>query len=283
MKKFLPLALAFALFFAACKVSYIATSNNPENNEGENAEIQEIRRYIEKNPLDTEVSAGYGETFGDFSCIAAMPDKDIYLYTCKGGDGILLKFQDKYEIFDYFALTPRLIFPEMFLYDYDGDGREELAIKLYQASGTGVSMWSLLMVGVNEEAKRYGDIFYRFSHAMLGYDEICEMVSAHIEKIEAYAENGGYFLDIYFDGIKYAIDLTDLKEAYGDDAELSDICLSNINDVDIENAIIVSLPIGYVCSGAAVPFYNEWVMYAEMNYRSGKFQISRTWITAGEN
>jgi len=239
---------------------------------------EKVKQYIIENTLDTIPNG-----FREFSCIAAIPEKDIYLYGYNNGGSLLLKYQNKYEIFNYYWLTPRRVLPEVYLYDYDGDGEKELAVKLYQASGTGVSMWSLLMVEVNEEAEQYEDIFYGFKYSMLGYDKIHKMISDHIEKTEEYMENDKYLLDIYADGVKYTVDITEIKELYCNERESVGICLSEINRVDIENRIIVHLPIGYICGNMAFPVYmtEESAVYAEITYNNGKFQVNKTWVDKG--
>jgi hypothetical protein len=141
------LILILPVFLLSCEdtnkvveIENISVSESTENNKLVETEteseifmydIQEIKKYITENTLDTIPNG-----FREFSCIAAIPEKDIYLYGYNNGGCLLLKYQDKYEAFNYYWLTPRMVLPEMYLYDYDANGKEELAVKLYQASGT---------------------------------------------------------------------------------------------------------------------------------------------------
>jgi hypothetical protein len=248
----------------------------------ENILLNRIKKYINENPLDTEIWQYMASDEKYLPCISAIPEKDIYLYSCENGN-VLLKYQDKYEMIylKWGYTTPRLILPEMYLYDYDGDGIDELAIKIYQASGTGVSLWSLLMVEVNEEVQQYDDIFYRFKHTMLDYKKIYEMIFAHVEKTEAYMDNDKYVLDIYLDGVNYNVDITaQIKEVYGSDAVFTNLILNFINEIDIKNGIVISLPIGCISDKGVVAQYkyeNESV-YAKFIYNNGVFKVGKTWI-----
>ncbi|EMS73935.1 hypothetical protein [Ruminiclostridium cellobioparum] len=82
--------------------------------------------------------------------IAAIPDKNIFLYG-KKDSGVILYCNSTGHFYNWDYLTPRFILPRMELADFDGDGREELAVILYTGSGTGYSVEELHMVKVSEK------------------------------------------------------------------------------------------------------------------------------------
>lgn len=51
--------------------------------------------------------------------------------------------------FDWLFSTPRMFLPEMYCFDLDGDGEDELIVLCYSGSGTGVSVWDLHVVEKN--------------------------------------------------------------------------------------------------------------------------------------
>ncbi|MDF2988716.1 MAG: hypothetical protein K0R50_4226 [Eubacterium sp.] len=86
-----------------------------------------------------------------FPLLAAIPDKKIYLYGIKD-EGTILYYNDKGHFFNWSYLTPRFILPQMDLNDFDGDGKEELAVVLYVGSGTGYSVEELHIIEAGENA-----------------------------------------------------------------------------------------------------------------------------------
>jgi hypothetical protein len=81
--------------------------------------------------------------------LAAIPDKDIYLYDTKNGQVILSVGENK-NYYDWLCLTPRFILPQMQLGDFDNDGIDELSVILYTGSGTGVSIQDLHIIEMSE-------------------------------------------------------------------------------------------------------------------------------------
>ena len=83
----------------------------------------------------------------DNEIIASIPEKGIYLYGVKdpvqNGSSCLLYIGNVCHSYGIPWETPRLIMPEMKLYDFDRDGKEELAIINYYGSGSGVSVMGL--------------------------------------------------------------------------------------------------------------------------------------------
>lgn len=84
--------------------------------------------------------------------LAEIPEKEAALYGVRNGEGgafILVRWGDSLAEFDWLFETPRRIQPRLWCFDVDGDGQDELVAECYQASGTGVSVYSLHVVEKN--------------------------------------------------------------------------------------------------------------------------------------
>ncbi|MGE5678841.1 MAG: hypothetical protein ACM3ZR_12365, partial [Pseudomonadota bacterium] len=77
--------------------------------------------------------------------IAALPEKDIYLYAVKP-KGVILYVKGTGHYYDWEYLTPRFILPAIYTGDYDSDGEEEVVVVTYTGSGTGYSVQDLHVV-----------------------------------------------------------------------------------------------------------------------------------------
>lgn len=80
--------------------------------------------------------------------IAAIPERDIYLYGIKPR-GVILYVEGSGHYFDWDYFTPRFILPQMYIGDFDHDKNEEVAVILYVASGTGISIEELHIVEIS--------------------------------------------------------------------------------------------------------------------------------------
>ncbi len=102
------------------------------------------------NDTNTEVIKSWEEYEAQkVPLIAAIPDKNIFLYGIKD-KGVILYYNNTGHFYDWNYMTPRFVLPRMELADFDRDGREELAVILYAGSGTGYSVEELHIVGVSE-------------------------------------------------------------------------------------------------------------------------------------
>ncbi len=81
--------------------------------------------------------------------LAAIPDKDIFLYDTKN-EQVILSIRKNKSYYDWQCLTPRFILPQMQLGDFDNDGKDELSVILYTGSGTGVSIQDLHIIEISD-------------------------------------------------------------------------------------------------------------------------------------
>ncbi len=125
-----------------------AAAAEPESN------IDDISESLKHQPSDTatKVISSWEEYEAQrFPLIAAMPDKNVFLYGIKDNNGVILYYNNIGHYYKWGYLTPRFILPRMELADFDSDGKEELGVILYVGSGTGVSIEELHIIEVSED------------------------------------------------------------------------------------------------------------------------------------
>lgn len=74
---------------------------------------------------------------------AAQGDIGVYYVPSLGGSYVALRYGEHVQTFEQTSLTPRFILPQVGWRDWDGDGKNELAVVYYAGSGTGVSVEEL--------------------------------------------------------------------------------------------------------------------------------------------
>lgn len=77
--------------------------------------------------------------------IAAIPDKNIYLYGIKPS-GVILYVDGNGHYFDWHYNTTRFVLPKMDLGDFDQDGEQELSVIFQIDSGTGFAQEELHII-----------------------------------------------------------------------------------------------------------------------------------------
>jgi len=107
-----------------------------------------------------------------FPLYLSLPEDDIYLYGIEGGNferGVVL-FQENCEsYFGSWGGSSWRGYNEMIYHDFDGDGKKDIGVILYQASGTGLYLSDLHIVSsekiqVGVTASYMGDPIYQFKH-----------------------------------------------------------------------------------------------------------------------
>ena len=157
-----------------------------------------------------------------FPLIAAIPDKDIYLYGIKNnnsyGRETILYVGDTGHYYEIPYGTPRWILPEMQLSDFDGDGIEELAVINYYGSGTGVAIMGLQIIRINEKTE-YGLPWSIYSFAPSDYLK-------QVEKAVSYKikDNVNNIFELTVGKEKHLLDLSDMIWEDGDN--ITDILCS---------------------------------------------------------
>lgn len=95
-----------------------------------------------------------------FPLIAAIPDKDIFLYGLHNElhKGVVLRYHDTLQTFEWDYMV-RDTLPEMSLYDIDQDEQDELIVITHVGAGTGISVSELHILELEEDGS-YRDIMF---------------------------------------------------------------------------------------------------------------------------
>ena len=94
------------------------------------------------------VSPGTPEDEADIWLLAELPDDKIAVYYEQETNRSWLRYGEALQALDTggrLVITPRMLLPELYFQDLDGDGEKELAMIYNSDSGTGVSVWDLLV------------------------------------------------------------------------------------------------------------------------------------------
>lgn len=199
----------------------------------------------------------------EYPLIAELPKEDIYLYGLKPA-GVVLRYGERIQFFNWEYTTPRFILPVLNKYDLDSDGEDEIICVLNVGSGTGVSLYELHVLKPDGTS---GYIDYLFSDYL---EQMKTMLSATYHKKEnsilLKTDNNSYTYDIPTEYQK----LTYKSIAYG-----------NIIFFDIFNGLKINIPLGVFFDEFASPQFFEDATFFEGDilFRNGKFQITNPQIT----
>jgi hypothetical protein len=156
--------------------------------------------------------------------------------------------------FDWHGITPRNIFPELLYHDFDGDGAKELAVTLYYASGTGVSLMSLHILRFDEnENHRLSPTVTEY---VLSFDNIDDWLTEPI--LSTLSADGESFV-MEFNGESHMIEL--LTEYQVHDGTTIDYTFAGVEPglivkFEIEDSQIkATVALGVMYEESAMPHY----------------------------
>ncbi|MBO9597778.1 MAG: hypothetical protein J7559_08165 [Cohnella sp.] len=203
-----------------------------------------------------------GKTLPVESLVAALPDRDIFLYGEENGAN--LHVGDRVYAYDWIYTTPRQIMPAMDVRDYDKDGREELFVNLNIGSGTGVAVDELHLVEIGENPVK--DVVFQEK------DYLKQLEQAGIG-FRTVTESGELFGEIR---IGNKTEKVSLKEYQTDDGKFiqDQISFSSIVRFASENGRLkATFGVGVFMENVASPFFIGYVN-ADIAYQAGKFTMS---------
>ncbi|SHK80085.1 M56 family metallopeptidase [Desulforamulus aeronauticus] len=199
----------------------------------------------------------------EYPLIAELPKEDIYLYGLKP-TGVVLRYGDKIQFFNWEYTTPRFILPVLHKYDLDNDGEDEIICVLNVGSGTGLSLYELHVLKLSGTS---GYVDYMFSDYL---EQMKTMLSTAYHKKEnsivVKTNNNSYIYDIPIEYQK----LTYKNVAYG-----------NIVFFDISNGLKIKIPLGVLFDEFVSPqFFEDTIFFeGDIVFKNGKFQITSPQIT----
>lgn len=126
--------------------------------------------------------------------LARLPQADAAFYAVEGKESYpaLIRWGGSIAEFDWLYATSRAIPPQMWCFDFDGDGEDELVVDCYGGSGTGMSIEYLYVVERREDGT--------LTSCHLSWPELREAVSGCLWAAKAgqrtYAALGRELVDI---------------------------------------------------------------------------------------
>ena len=160
------------------------------------ADEEELYQYLSEVNFDESISydidihvlAIRGDEYNPLHVFATLPDEDIFLaFAPPFGAVLSVKGEKYFYAWSSGELTPRLVLPQLHLYDYNGDGADELAVILYVGSGTGIAITELHIVDI------YGSMYdlvirgemieeLLYHRLSASYDQTTEMVTLKLDE-----------------------------------------------------------------------------------------------------
>jgi hypothetical protein len=92
---------------------------------------------IEAASLSDELQTDHDIYFSvDFPLVASLPEDGVYVYDVnqKGKYGLFIRYEKTLQYFDWTYIKATSV-PEIFMSDYNGDGKKELAVSLLRSVG----------------------------------------------------------------------------------------------------------------------------------------------------
>lgn len=196
-----------------------------------------------------------------YPLIAELSQDDIYLYGIKP-TGVMLKYGDKIQIFDWIYTTPRFILPVLKKYDIDNDGKDEIMCVLNVQSGTGVAVDELHILKLDRTT---GYVDYKFSEYIAQVKTMLFFNNKNKNSILLKTNNNSYTYVLPTEYQK----LTFKNISYGD-----------IVTFDISNGLKINIPLGMIFDEFASPqFLGDITFKGDIAFKNGKFQITSPQIT----
>jgi hypothetical protein len=257
-------------------------------NNSKKSDAIEEQAHKKDNIDDQKVIDSY-EEYRDtnFPLIAAIPEKNIYLYAIKslGYKGVVLYVNGVGHYYDWTYMTPRFILPRLNVADFDNDGDEELAAILYVGSGTGVAVEELHIVNIYENdilSNNPKDINYLkpnpeyFADYLYESKDYMDTLNKQV-KIKSYKEEKELKASVIVNDQITNVSLKELQ--YIDNAQ-SDIkvgeraCLENIVHFNVNNnKITAKFDLGICCNLMVTPIYSGAV-YGDVYYKDNEFTLN---------
>lgn len=212
--------------------------------------------------------------------IAALPEKDIYLYAVKP-KGVILYVKGTGHYYDWEYLTPRFILPSLYTGDYDSDKEEEVAVVTYTGSGTGYAVQDLHIVetGKDEILSRdpaskdyfvpnpeyFREHFYTPEAYIAQLDQLVKLSAYHVGDV--------LMADVSTGGKKSALSLKAIQEWAKDFTINEQLCLGNIVHFTCEgDRINAEFELGITSDAFPPPVFIGNIK-AEVVYREDGFAL----------
>lgn len=223
----------------------------------ENQRVLEDMGQVTPEELTETEMKGWNSWDGiRYPLIARLPEDDIYLYGFSGNyymKGVVLRYKDKIQTFPW-SYAARDTLPKMAFKDYDQDGEKELAVSLYNGSGTGVSIEELHILELGKDG---GWTDHEFTEGR--YERLFEQAAS-------FTDHGGDEFELQLEGKAYRVKKQD------DWSRIKNMSFINIVAFDLGKEVVMEVsPKIYPYSGSPV---NKGRITAKVGYRDGEFTLT---------
>lgn len=196
-----------------------------------------------------------------YPLLAELPPEDIYLYGIKP-TGVVLKYGNKTQIFDWRYTTPRFILPVLKKDDIDHDGKDEIMCVLNVDSGTGVSVDELHILKPDGTA---GYVDYLFSDYLAQVETMLSFTyhkNEHSVVLKTNNKSYTYVLPAEYHQLTF-----------------QDVAYGNIVYFDLADGLKINIPLAMVVDEFASPlFLEEFSFEGDIMFKNGKFEITNPQI-----
>lgn len=279
---FMILLLMFCVFFTACSAIvsdsslYIAAeqavlaANTPK---AEDMSTNLRKEKVVESWEDFEASR--------LPLIAAIPERDIYLYGVKPR-GVVLYVKGTGHYFCWEYLTPRFVLPRMYEDDFDSDGDEELAVILYTGSGTGYAVEELHMVEIDEDEvlsrEPYSQDYFKpnpeyFCDHYFRPESYLARLDEHVA-LKTYHVKDELMADIKIEGEVSTVSLKQLQSIKQDISVNDKPSFGNIVSFSLDGGKLVAQFVLGVTGDAFAAPYPIGEISAEVSYKGGTFVLT---------
>ena len=217
----------------------------------------------------------------NFPLIAAIPDRNIYLYGVKPG-GVILYVEGTGHYYKWDYLTPRFILPKMYAGDFDADGKEEIAVSLYIGSGTGYAVEDLHVVEISGDEVLSRDPSSKdyfvsnpdyFSDHFFEPEDYIRQLDKQVG-LKTYEKKAELMADISIGSKVYTVSLKELQLIEKDIAVDDKAAFGNIVYFDyIDGKLTAEFAFGATSPSFGPPFFIGR-LYADVNYSEDRFTLT---------
>lgn len=196
--------------------------------------------------------------------VASVPNEDAYLYAT-GKNQFLARFQGLSQTFAWEADSAGYNKPQMRVFDYNGDGEKDLAVSLCLGTGTGIDLYGLHIVTI-ENGELIGHSFQEESYLQQIREAVAFAASREKDKvfITFSAPQQILRVDITGDISEDSPQVSEMKLACGN------VVSFNLND---DGTIVLKAALGSLVSNRYSPDYHAYLL-AKVLFAEGQFTLS---------
>lgn len=142
-------------------VNYLENGGDNRSDQDITMDLMEHMNNISVNDLDNAAGNIMNGESKDICLLASLEEEGIWLYGYNDewhyGRGVFVRMKkgnyDYIKAYDWVYTSTSLIMPELIYEDYNGDGNKEIAAVFSYGTGTGVSVYRLYIIEIDENGQ----------------------------------------------------------------------------------------------------------------------------------